>query len=337
MTTIKIGDKVRIYGTVTLNDVPTDPTTLTITITPPSPGVPFSYTWPTDPEVVRDAAGEFHYDQLVNAAGTWSFSWDADGAVDVTGDGEFSVGEPTTVKTIDDQATPADVPFVEWQIVSQTGDTVASGTTDENGESSTALGDGVYRLFASKIGFAFQPVTVDVIAPGPHTLTAVGTASAVRYLTAADLEACTSVETVDRLFHDDNSGVRNMLLMESVMREAEALADSRMLRGWTEDQITTLALNDSGFRCFVAWVALELATERRAEFISTDGKGRYWAQYERSIDHFVRLSKSKIHSKGERVAGTNANTGGRARPQLRNGQSRFVFADEPDGTGHGGF
>lgn len=337
MTTIKIGDKVRIFGTVTLNDVPTDPTSLTITITPPTGG-PYSFTWPTDPEVVRDGVGQFHFDQLVTQTGTWSFSWDADGTVDVTGSGEFEVGDPATVTTVDDaEPTPNPVPFVEWQIVAQDGTTVDNGTTDETGESTTALNDGVFQLFAMKIGWVFQPATVDIIGAGPHTLTIIGSESSVRYLTAADLEACVSVETVDRLFHDDNSGVRNMLLMEAVMREAEALADSRMLRSWTVDQITTLALNDAGFRNFAAWVALELATERRGEFISPDGKGRYWAQYERSIDHFDRLSKSKIHSKGEAQAGLNANTGGRARPQLQTGQSRFVFADEPDGSGHGGF
>lgn len=335
--TIRIGDTIRIFATVTLNDVPTDPTTLTITIQPPT-GSPYSFTWPADPEVVKDGVGQFHFDQVVTQGGTWSFSWDADGAVDVTGSGTFEVGDPTTVVTIDNaQPTPNAVPFVEWKIVSQDGATVASGTTDATGQSSTALVDGVFKLFASKIGWAFRPVTADIVGAGPHTLTAIGVASAVRYLTAADLEACVSVETVDRLFHDDNSGVRDVLLMEAVMREAEALADSRMLRGWSEDQITTLANNDPGFRNFAAWVAMELASERRGEFISQDGKGRYWAQYERSIDHFDRLSKSRIHSKGERQAGTNANTGGQTRPTLQTDQPRFIFADEPDGTGHGGF
>ena len=287
---------------------------------------------------MRTAAGEFYFQQLVTQSGQWSFAWDADGAVDVTAGGTFDVGDPTTVKTVDNTApTPVDVPFVEWRIVDQDGTTVAAGTTDADGESTTALADGVFRLYASKIGWVFQPVTADIIGSGPHTLTAVGIGSAVRYLTAPDLEACVSVETVDRLFHDDNSGVRNMILMEQVMREAEALADSRMLRGWSVDQITVLAQDDPGFVNFVAWVAMELASERRGEFISQDGKGRFWAQYERSIDHFDRLSKSKIHSKGEGRAGTNANTGGTAKPTLRTGQSRYTFADEPDGTGHGGF
>lgn len=164
------------------------------------------------------------------------------------------------------------------------------------------------------------------------------------YMTKADLEERVGATTVAHLFDDDGdgtiaSGSQDETTLNSVMAEAEALALSRMLRGYTEAQVVTLAGDDPSFTAQVAWVALELASERRSEFIAADGKGRYWTQYERAVDFFDRLSKSRIHSKGEAAAGGSSNTGGNVSPKKSDGTKKtFVFASDTDApTGRGGF
>jgi len=144
-------------------------------------------------------------------------------------------------------------------------------------------------------------------------------AAVPEYLTGVDLEELIGSAEVDRLFDDDGDGIRDSSKLNSVLAQAEAIALSRMLRGWTRTQVVTLAQNDPAFTAMVAWVACELAAERRGDFLSSDGWGRYRAQYDRAIQYFEALSKSQIHSKGEGAAGTNKQTGGRLQPRLSNG------------------
>ena len=337
MTTINIGDDVRIFGTVLLGGVPTDPVTMKITVTRPDTST-FFYEYPTDPEVVRDGVGQFHYDLGITQAGAWTWAWDSDNSFVATGDGELEVADPATVATVDTATpTPNAVPFADWQLRDSQLQLVAEGQTDVAGESALNVDDGSYQLTAEKLGWKFEPVNLTITGAGPHTMTAVGSQRLASWLHVADIESCIGAGNVDRLFCDNNSGLRDGLLLERIMQDAEGIAESRMLRGWSSAQVATLALNDDSFRRHAAWVACELATERKGEFISDDGKGRYWAQYERALDHFEQLSKSKIHSRGEAAAGQNANTGGARRPALESNVERWTFAEDGEGNGPGGF
>ena len=83
--------------------------------------------------------------------------------------------------------------------------------------------------------------------------------------------------------------------------------------------------------------------------MAADGKGRFWAQYERAIAYFDSISKSKDLTRaakataklGVAAAGVGANTGGRRNPTVQTNpqgaSNAWVFADELDGTKHGGF
>jgi hypothetical protein len=145
------------------------------------------------------------------------------------------------------------------------------------------------------------------------------------YLTVADLVMLAGSAAVTQLADDDNSGAADTGLLDTFMSQAEHFAANVLLRSWTREQIELLAVNDEGFRASVAWVALEMLSERRQEHLADGGKGRYWAQYERSVQYFDRLSKSHAHSVGEVAAGRNAQEGGGARPDT-GVQPRFVFA-----------
>jgi hypothetical protein len=125
------------------------------------------------------------------------------------------------------------------------------------------------------------------------------------------------------------------------MLEAEGVAYGYWLRSYTDKQtIIDLANADQVFKGMVAWVALELASERRVFAQAQDGKGEFWAQYERAIDYFDRLSKGRRRSAGEADVGVSGNVGGNVQPTTEQGE-RFIFATEKgaDGTKrtHGGF
>jgi hypothetical protein len=160
------------------------------------------------------------------------------------------------------------------------------------------------------------------------------------YLTLQDLYNNVGAERVLHLFDDsvDGSLTDESDEVARILEAAEAEAASHMLRGWNKDQIIALAGYDKSFLSHVAWIALELASERRPEFTQSDGKGMFWVQYERAISYVKNVSKSKQISVGESEVATNANTGGNMRPTLQTNQSRFIFApDEENPTGHGGY
>lgn len=163
------------------------------------------------------------------------------------------------------------------------------------------------------------------------------------YLTIDHLKHLVGSKKVEQLFDDDLSSSIDAGFetdaVTTILDMAESVASSKLLRRYTSnDQIVALANADSGFITHVAYIALELASERRSEFLSNDGKGEYWVQYERAVTYLDDLSKSKIRSVGESEAGTGARVGGTVKPQLQTGTPRFVFAPDDDfPTGHGGF
>jgi hypothetical protein len=158
------------------------------------------------------------------------------------------------------------------------------------------------------------------------------------YLTSADLDNRIGAARVDMLFDDDGDSLRDAIPLNAIMVEAEDLAASWMLKGYPIESVVLLGKNDETFRGQVAWVAAELASERRQEFIAEDGKGRYWAQYTRAKEYFTAMSKAQLRSPAETVAGKNAGSGGSLSPTLQTNQPRFIFApDRGSPTGHGGF
>lgn len=332
-----IGSTIRIFGTLLVNDVPTDPTSLRIEIEDPT-GTITNYEYGTDPEVVRDSVGQFHFDLQLTQYGTWLFRWYSNSSLTAFQDGEIEVADLVTISTVD--ATVAAIPFVTLQIYDSTAAPVNTGIspqrTGSDGTLDVQLPDDAYRISASKLGWVFDPIVVDIVGDGPHAITLTGRTLTTRWLLWEDLETVVDKSTIDRLFQNDNTGYRDMQLIESVIQGAETLAESRLLRSWSQEQIVSMASVDSALRQQAAWLALEMASERRQEFIAADGKGRYWAQYERAIDYFDSLSKSKSHSRGEAL-NPSANTGGARRPVLDANQDPFVFAPGRNGRGPGGF
>jgi hypothetical protein len=88
--TLNVGDTYPASVTVAVDGVPTDPASLKFTIRPPE-GADVVRSWPTHPEVVRDAAGQFHDDFPVTAEGWWRFQWEPQPDGPVEGD-LFHVG-----------------------------------------------------------------------------------------------------------------------------------------------------------------------------------------------------------------------------------------------------
>jgi len=335
----KIGTTIRIYGTLLVSGTPTDPNTLRLIISDPA-GTDTEYVWNTDPEIVRDSVGQFHFDLLLTQRGEWGFRWYSNSTLTAFEEGTIEVADAVVITTLDDSSPPVVVPFVHLRLNDEDGQVVDTGVspqrTGADGTLSIELPDGTYRMSLFKVGWIFDPVFFDIAGAGPHAVQVQGRLMTTRWLQWEDLEAVVDVATVDRLFNDANTGFRDMRLIEAVIQGAEAMAESKLLRSWTRDQIATMALADVALRQQAAWIAMEMASERRQEFIAADGKGRYWAQYERSISYFDGLSKSKDHSRGEEQA-RSANTGGARMPALAPQEDPFIFAPGRNGRGPGGF
>lgn len=166
------------------------------------------------------------------------------------------------------------------------------------------------------------------------------------FLTLTDLYNKVGERRVIELFDDDNdgdiTGASEIVAYQQVMCEAESILYSRMLRSYTsQDTIVTLAENDEVLRGHVAWVALELASERRSFALGREGRGQYVYQYERALKEFDLLSRGRSRSKGESTAGTSGNVGGTVQPSVPTGAAKFTFADEVGTDGykrrHGGY
>jgi len=157
-----------------------------------------------------------------------------------------------------------------------------------------------------------------------------------------DLYSRVPANVINGYFND--SGLNNISetdqIVQDVLMAAEGELYSRMLRAYPGDTtgaLKSLVLNDPALKMHLAWVACELACERRPEFTDAEGFGAYKAQYMRAIAYFENLSKGLIRSRGEQVAGKGRNTGGDYQPNEQ-GEGEFTFAPSRNNPGgHGGF
>lgn len=167
------------------------------------------------------------------------------------------------------------------------------------------------------------------------------TIGGVQYLGISDLENIVGSQRVRQYFDDDmdESILDETSSTTAILAAAEAEAASRLLRAYTNDQIVDMATHDRTMRSHVAWIALEFAYERRPEFVTDQGHGAYWAQYERAIEFFEAMAKGNLRSTAEEVIGQNAQIGGTVQPPRTSASdARFTFApDVAAPKGKGGF
>lgn len=157
-------------------------------------------------------------------------------------------------------------------------------------------------------------------------------------LVDTDLELLIGSGKVDELSDDNHDGRRDPLVVEGVMAQAEDFAASYLLKGWSREQIGTMIVEDASLKTQVAWIACEMLAERRPQFLGVDGKGAYWAQYDRAVKYLERLARSRGHSVAEATAGSSAQRGGRVYPLRDANQPSFVFAPSRNNPrGSGGF
>lgn len=92
MEIIYVGTKVRTScAFVGMDSVsPVDPTEVTCEVVAPN-AVAMLYTWPSDPDIIRDSAGKFHLDIHANLPGVWRYRWASTGAVEAASRGQFKV------------------------------------------------------------------------------------------------------------------------------------------------------------------------------------------------------------------------------------------------------
>lgn len=85
-----IGDDGRVTVTFSVNNTPTDPTTITARVK--EPGLPqVSYVYGTDAEVVRSGTGVYYFEIPLTAYGAWSVRFEGTGNVEAAAEGMFFV------------------------------------------------------------------------------------------------------------------------------------------------------------------------------------------------------------------------------------------------------
>ena len=85
-----VGDTVRIGNTFNVDDVNTDPTTVTLVVTDPSGNTEGTYTY-AGSTVVKTATGVYHKDLTVDEDGLWEYKWTGTGSAADVASGTFTV------------------------------------------------------------------------------------------------------------------------------------------------------------------------------------------------------------------------------------------------------
>ena len=163
------------------------------------------------------------------------------------------------------------------------------------------------------------------------------------FLSRSDLEARCDAPTVLRMADRDGTGQwseGNLAILNEILIEAEGAAYSRLMKGFpSKAQVIELMGADPFLKGQVAWMALELLSERQPGFNAADGWGAYRAQYERAAKTLDEVGKAVKRSAGEATAGANVRVGGRLQPRPPAGDAdAFVFAPSRNNPrGSGGF
>lgn len=86
------GDLVRVTGKFRdpTTDAPLDPTTVRFKFTKPS-GPITTYVLGTDPQLVKDATGDYHVDVDADEVGVWNWRWESTGTGQAAEEGYFTV------------------------------------------------------------------------------------------------------------------------------------------------------------------------------------------------------------------------------------------------------
>jgi hypothetical protein len=160
----------------------------------------------------------------------------------------------------------------------------------------------------------------------------------------SDLESKVGAQKIAQYFDDnldaDLTSVEEVAAIDVVLDEAEGEYFAEMLKGFKSKlQLIDLANADPVLKGHIAWIGVELASERRTEFTDAEGKGAHWIQYTRAIDHFQKVARNKKRSGGEETAGKGANVGGVIQPKPPASEpDAFIFASSKGAPrGHGGF
>ena len=90
MATITVGQTIRLSAQDTVSSTPTDPSSITVSVTDPSLTTTV-YTTTTAPAIVRDGVGQYHLDLMPSLTGSYTFVWTASGTGAAMGSGTFSV------------------------------------------------------------------------------------------------------------------------------------------------------------------------------------------------------------------------------------------------------
>ena len=163
------------------------------------------------------------------------------------------------------------------------------------------------------------------------------------FLSLSDLVSRCDATTVTRMADRDGDGQLlegDLAILNEILIEAEGFAYTRLLKGYPSKQQCIDLLNADPFlKGQVAWIALELVSERQPGFNAADGGGAYKVQHDRAMKELEKAGTAKTRSQGEETAGKNVRVGGRLQSRPPAGEAdAFVFAPSRNNPrGSGGF
>lgn len=92
MNTYDRGTKIRLSAAFSRvpGAVPADPTTVTLKMLPPERQIT-DHVYQTDPELIRDDVGRYHFAVVPDRAGLWHYRWEGTGDLQAAAEGQFMV------------------------------------------------------------------------------------------------------------------------------------------------------------------------------------------------------------------------------------------------------
>lgn len=155
---------------------------------------------------------------------------------------------------------------------------------------------------------------------------------ATQWLQRTDVDVVMGPARFDSYFDDVGAGVADLAIFEVIAKRAEDKCLSILLRGYkTVAEVVTLMQNDAHLRGCSAMICAEYASRRKGDFVSEDGKGRYYQDYKEAIDALEKLSKAQERTRVDESPGgvNNVNQGGNVFPTKASRETpTFTFAPE---------
>ena len=132
--------------------------------------------------------------------------------------------------------------------------------------------------------------------------------AAVEFTSLEELVGLISNSRAVELFDDNGDGViadSETAVANALASANDAVASILFLKGFSADQLEQGLKDDASIRRYATAIFAQYGGERRTEFLSQDGKGRYEGIGKRARDNLAAFARAELRSRTEQDVGAN--------------------------------